>query len=45
MKANLTFDNSDVLSYLKNNLVKDYTEGRMILQVPMKNPAPAPQAS
>jgi hypothetical protein len=33
MKGNLSFTNSDVLSYLKNNLIKDYEQGRMVLSM------------
>lgn len=33
MKANLTFDNSGVIGYLKQNLVKDYTDGKMAISM------------
>lgn len=31
MKKNLTFDNAQILEYLKVNLIKDYPEGRMAI--------------
>lgn len=37
MKANLTFENTEILSYLKNNLIKDYAEGKMLMQLDMTN--------
>lgn len=33
MKENLTFDNSQIIEYLKINLIKDYPEGRMAIQL------------
>ena len=33
MKQNLTFDNAQILDYLKTNLIKDYPEGRMAIQL------------
>lgn len=35
MKSNLTFSNSEILGYLKNNLIKDYPEGKLMLQLNM----------
>lgn len=34
MKDTLEFGNEEVLEYLKYNLIKDYPEGRIIIQVP-----------
>lgn len=34
MKDTLLFGNEDVLEYMKYNLIKDYPEGRIIIQVP-----------
>ena len=33
MKANLSFSNDDILSYLKTNLIKDYTDSKMIINL------------
>ena len=35
MKANLTFGTDEILGYLKNNLVKDYTEGKIAMSMDM----------
>jgi len=35
MKTNLTFSNSEILGYLKNNLIKDYPEGKLMLSLNM----------
>jgi len=35
MKNNLTFTNTEILGYLKNNLIKDYPEGKLMLQLNM----------
>ena len=33
MKANLSFTNDDILTYLKTNLIKDYTDSKMIMSL------------
>ena len=33
MKKNLTFDNEQIINYLKINLIKDYPEGKMAIQL------------
>lgn len=33
MMANLTFSNTDVISYMKNNLIKDYDNGKIAMQL------------
>mmetsp|Transcript_26254 Transcript_26254/g.40079 ORF Transcript_26254/g.40079 Transcript_26254/m.40079 type:complete len:81 (+) Transcript_26254:42-284(+) len=33
MKANLTFENDDIMKYQQHTLVKDYTEGRISLHI------------
>ena len=33
MKKNLTFDNTQILEYLKVNLIKDYPVGRMAIEL------------
>lgn len=33
MKANLTFENDQINSYLQNSLVKDYNTGKMTIKI------------
>jgi len=33
MKANLTFDNDQILKYLQNSLVKDYNNGKIAMSI------------
>ena len=33
MMTNLSFANTDIISYMKNNLIKDYSEGKIVMQL------------
>lgn len=45
MKNNLTFTNTEILGYLKNNLIKDYPEGKLMLQLNMTADATPAEAA